>query len=458
MRSMLLGSARRLSLHMPGGVRAGKWFTLASHNAYRLDTTELPATDDLYQPTAAIAQSEKLAADAAGAAATINLTDGSTAGVHAMLLYAARRGETVLLARNAHQSAAMACMLYGFVPAYVPCAQTADGYAYVEEEAVLRALREHPEARALLLTRPDYYGGLLPLGRIASAAHAQGTLLLVDEAHGATLNWDETLQNALAQGADLAVQSAHKTLPALTAGAWLHAAPGVDADALRRCVHRVQTSSPSFLCQLAMDDARAWMDGCGAKTLHVMRHCVARFWQQMEPLGYRSAQRLWREAGVPCTFDPLRLVLDAPQGGSELARQLAERGCDVEMCDTCRVVGILSPTGYRWQLRGLLRALRSIGPQRQMQHPTFSAYPPLPQAILTPADAMARPSEWVRLPDAFGRIVAEPVGLFPPCVPLAMPGERLDEATLVALGGAPPGRRFGAKDEMIPCIREEKEN
>ena len=458
MRAMLEKNARRLSLHMPGGVGAGRGFTLAGRNPYRLDATELPVTDDLYQPLGAIAESERLVALSAGAAATINLTDGSTAGIHAMLLYAARRGDTVLLARNAHQSAAAACALYGLVAAYIPCTQTADGYAYVTEEATLQALAAHPQACALLLTRPDYYGGLMPLENVRQAARRQGTLLLVDEAHGATLNWDDTLQNALALGADITVQSAHKTLPALTSGAWLHAAPTVDAQRLRRCVRRVQTSSPSFLCQLAMDDARAWMDEHGPDTLADMRAQTARFWRQAERLGYRPSQRLWQEKGVPGAFDPLRLVLDAPQGGGVLARQLAALGCDAEMSDACRVVGILSPTGYRRQLRGLLGALRRIGSPQRAARPTFPPYPPLPEVVLLPAEAMARDSEWAPLAQAVGRVAAEPAGLFPPCVPLVMPGERVTAEAIAALAAAPPPLRFGTKDDEIPCIREDKEN
>ena len=139
-----------------------------------------------------------------------------------MLLASIRPGETVLLPRNAHLACINACILGDIRPVFVPCTVTPDGYAYVPEEAFLQAIREYPEAKAVMVTRPDYYGGAVPLERIAQAAHKAGMRLLVDEAHGAHFNWMTDIESAGACGANMWVQSAHKTLPVLTGGAWLH--------------------------------------------------------------------------------------------------------------------------------------------------------------------------------------------------------------------------------------------
>ena len=179
---MLSANRDRLSLHMPG--HKGK-APFGAEDVYALDTTETPLTDDLYMPEGAIAQAQKLYARAAGAGASFFLHGGSTAGIHTMLMYAAKPGERVILPRNAHVSAVNACVLGGLEPVFAPCTLTADGYAYVKEATLLETIEAHPEAKAVLVTRPDYYGCAIPLERIARAAHAHGMRLVVDEAHGA---------------------------------------------------------------------------------------------------------------------------------------------------------------------------------------------------------------------------------------------------------------------------------
>ena len=254
MREMLAGVADRLSLHMPGAQGRGPFGPV---DPYRLETTELGVTDDLYAPCGAIARAEALAARCAGAAHTLMLTGGSTAGVQAMLLYAAGGGGAVILPRNAHLSALHLCAVAGLDVVFARPSFTASGLCYTPDESYLEALERRPDARALLVVRPDYYGALHWPARAAARARTLGVPVLCDEAHGAHLNWDAETPTAGALGADLWVQSAHKTLPALNGGAWLHAGPGVDAARLRAMLRAVQTSSPSFVTLLALDDARA---------------------------------------------------------------------------------------------------------------------------------------------------------------------------------------------------------
>ena len=261
MREMLAGVADRLSLHMPGAQGRGPFGPV---DPYRLETTELGVTDDLYAPCGAIARAEALAARCAGAAHTLMLTGGSTAGVQAMLLYAAGGG-AVILPRNAHLSALHLCAVAGLDVVFARPSFTASGLCHTTDESYLEALECRPDARALLVVRPDYYGALHWPARAAARARALGIPVLCDEAHGAHLNWDAETPTAGALGADVWVQSAHKTLPALNGGAWLHAGPGMDAARLRAMLRAVQSSSPSFVTLLALDDARAWMEQNGAE-------------------------------------------------------------------------------------------------------------------------------------------------------------------------------------------------
>lgn len=270
---MLTKAATRLSGHMPGHMGRDP-FGPADLTA--LDTTELPVTDDLYAPEGALLEAQQLYAASAGAGASLFLHNGSTQGIHAMLMLWARPGDTVLLPRNAHLSAANACVLGGLRPVWMPVTARPDGSVIVTEDTVLAALQAHPEAKVLLLTRPDYFGCCLPLSRIAAEAHARGIRLAVDEAHGAHFPWLTGIQSAGALGADAWVQSVHKTLFGLTGSAVLHLRRAEDRDAALRIVRRQQTSSPSFLLMRSIDDSRAWMDAYGIKALSALTDAVDR--------------------------------------------------------------------------------------------------------------------------------------------------------------------------------------
>lgn len=219
---MLLQAQGHARFHMPGHKGALDPF----------DMTELPSTDDLYHPQGAIREAERRIAQAAGAGDAILLTGGATAGNLTMLLYASTRYRAIRMERTAHVSAVSGLVLGDM---------------------------EVGESGAVFATRPDYFGraGALP----------KAELLLVDEAHGAHFNWWDSPPNAGRLGADLWVQSAHKTLPALTGGAWLLMKDARLYPQLLHLLRMVMTSSPPFPILRALDDARALMDERGAQLL-----------------------------------------------------------------------------------------------------------------------------------------------------------------------------------------------
>lgn len=457
MADLLRAVSRRTSLHMPGAQGKAPFEPV---DPYLLDTTELPVTDDLYAPSGAIGQAQRLAAKSAGAACTMLLQGGSTAGVHAMLLYAARTGDTVILPRNVHISALHICAVAGLSPVFAKPSYTVHGRPYTPLSGYLEAMDAHPEAKAVLAVRPDYYGVACDLTGLAQAAHHRGMLVLCDEAHGAYFNWDPACRNALACGADLAVQSAHKTLPALNPGAWLHGGPGVDEERLRRLTRMVQTSSPSFVTMLALDDARAWMDEQGAAACEKLRRAIARFKAEAEKLGMLDGQKdfpaeLWK--------DGLRLALDAPQGGFALGRQLARRGLDVEMCDDGGVVCILSLMDGEERLESLLNALRDVNQGETGEESPLSNGPlhgqasfpaAIPPRILPIREAAFADCEPVPLAQAVGRVSAGQTGLYPPGVALVTAGEQITEEIAAFLRTLDPGRVFGMNsDGTLNCVR-----
>lgn len=446
--AMLQSASGRVSGHMPGHKGRAPFGPV---DLYALDTTELPQTDDLYSPEGALREAERRYAQAAGSAETLFLHNGSTAGNHVMMQLYARAGDTVLLPRNAHLSAVNGCVTLGLHVVWMPVTQGADGWCRVEEETVLRCLREHPEAKAVLLTRPDYFGACLPLRRIVAAAHAQGARVVADEAHGAHLPWLDEIKSAGEEGADAWVQSVHKTLMGLTGSAVLHLANAADRPAAMRILRREQTSSPSFLLMLSIDDSRAWMEQQGRARLRDAVQAAEALRAALPAMGYRDAHAGWRKTGF--AFDPTRLVIDAPQGGHALAEALLREGVDVEMADDHRAVLILTAVDTPETLAQIGQALRRI-PAYPADLPEMPDVTALPERAMEVRQAVLAETETVPFAVSAGRVAAQAAGLYPPGVPLVAPGEVIPENVVRMLARAGARRRFGTEGEGMRCVKQ----
>ncbi|MDO4838739.1 MAG: aminotransferase class I/II-fold pyridoxal phosphate-dependent enzyme [Clostridia bacterium] len=446
---MLEAAAKAQSAHMPGHKGHAPF---GAADLYRLDTTELPSTDDLYVPERGIAEAERLYAKAAGAGTTLLLHNGSTVGIHVMLQLWAREGDTVLLPRNAHLSAMNACIIGGLRPAWMQVTRRQDGYCYLQPEDVLQAIHQHPEAKTLLLTRPDYYGGCMPLKAIIAAAHEAGIRVVVDEAHGAHLPWMEGgIQSAGVYGADAWVQSVHKTLPGLTGSAVLHLKDPEDGGRALQLLRREQTSSPSFLLMMSMDDARAWMEAEGKTRLAATVAAANALRVRLQSTTYREAHALWQATGMQ--FDPTRLVIDAPEGGERLAQRLRMQGIEVEMHDPWRVVMILTCMDSPEEIRHIGEVLARLAEEPPVHCLIMEENAPLPQQAMTPRKAVMSETKRVPIRQAVQEIAAVSAGLYPPGIPLVCPGERITAETAEQLAKAAPQQRFGTEGDTILCVK-----
>ena len=416
---------------------------------YALDTTELPLTDDLYTPERGIAEAQRLYAEAAGAARTLFLTNGSTSGIHVMLQLYAREGDTVLLPRNAHMSAVNGCIMGGLKVRWLPLSMTADGLCYMKESDVIVAMDAYPETKTILLTRPDFYGCVLPLERIVAEAHARGIRVVVDEAHGAHLPWMADVKSAGECGADAWVQSVHKTLSGLTGAAALHLRSEDDHVRARMLLRREQSSSPNFVMLMSIDDARAYMEEAGEAVLTAVSAAVDEVRQALPSLGYGDAHALWRDTGLQ--FDPTRLVIDAPQGGAALAAAFREHGVDAEMFDLRRVVFILSAMDRPEDVLHILSVLKEIPPV-QADIPQLPMLTDIPQRAMEVRAAAMAETEYVPLARCAGRIAAASAGLYPPGVPLVCPGEVVPQEVVQRLMNAKQQERFGVEGDTLICV------
>ncbi len=414
--------------HMPG--HKGKPIFDAFARVFPLDFTETYGTGNLYEGTGPIRAAETRAAALYRAADCHFLTGGSTQGVHAMLYAACGAGSAVALDRSAHKSTLSACALFDLAPHFVyPESAEPFGFrAHLAPDEVDDLLRAHPEIRALLIVSPNYYGVRQDVPALAAVCRRHGRLLLVDAAHGAHFP-ALGLPSPIEEGADAAVLSAHKTLPALGQGAYLLFADTMDGARLREGAAMVGTSSPSYPILASLDLARVWLEGVGGEAYRATALEGAR-------LRDAIAAHTPFSAVTPQDFpdlDPCRLTVCTAATaltGHALADALfARHGVACEMADDRNAVFILSGADSALDLMRLLRALVREG-KRTHRTDAPAPVPPLPPAAraLSVRQAWFSPRENVPLTHAAGRVCACAVTPYPPGIPLLWPGEKITDA------------------------------
>ncbi len=412
--------------HMPGHKGTGPL------GFESLDITEIPGADVLYAPTGIIAASEANATALFGSAKTLYSTEGSSLCIRAMLylaqLHAKANGRKplVLAGRNAHKAflSAVALLdvetvwLYSDDAGVLSCAVTAD--------ALERHLSGMPEAPiAVYITSPDYLGNRADIAALAEVCHAHGALLLVDNAHGAYLKFMSTSQHPLDLGADLCCDSAHKTLPVLTGGAYLHiakSAPQSLCAAANRALSLFASTSPSYLILQSLDAANRALSDCYVN--NIMSSCKV-----LSTLRGTLESDGWQTVGT----EPLKLALATKSRGytgDAVAAHLARESIFVEFSDPDYIVFMFTESLPRNAAPALLNSLRSLLPCV----PITGAPPMLcrPAVALSPREAMLAPAETVRIEQAVGRVLASTGVSCPPAVPILVCGEVIDEAAVAA--------------------------
>lgn len=443
---------RRASFHVPGHKGGTAYAHLGNGAAGALssigtyDVTELPGLDDLHSPQGAIAEAQMLAARSCGADRTYFLVGGSTVGNLAAIFAAVRPGELLLMQRDSHKSALHALMLREAGAVFVASGIQPDTQlpSPIRAEGVAAALDKYPEAKAVFITSPNYYGMAADVRSIAEAAHARGKPLIVDEAHGAHFGKHPRFPgSALAAGADAVVQSTHKMLSALTMGAMLHLkGDRIDPDRVEAYLRMLQSSSPSYPVMLSLDLARAEADKLGTALFEPALAAIDR-WR--EELGRSAGGRFTS----PPADDPFKLLLCDHFGrlsGFELLEALAERGIYAEMAEARHVV-LAASSATRWtDLEALLEALEQISrsfPTEKKENGQNSSNiieigaPAVSEPVyFTQEDAISANSgntAIVPLEESEGEISAEMIIPYPPGVPLLVPGERIARSALDTL-------------------------
>ena len=477
--------AQNVSAHVPGH-KSGKGVQKTAsllQEVMSIDLTEISGMDDLHDPEGVILEAQRLAASCFGAEETFFLVNGSTAGNLSAILTLCSPGDILIVQRDVHKSVVNGLMLAGakavFVPPVIdPVSGLPSG---VDPVLLEKALERYPEAKGVFVTNPNYYGLSADLANIVQLAHAFGVPVAVDEAHGAHFGFHPDLPpSAMACGADLAVQSTHKMLTALTMGAMLHVqGRQIDRERLRTCLSMLQSSSPSYPIMASLDASRRLLATEGSLWIGRSLQAVREAEDGIEQLaGFETYRRRRANPRPFVDQDPYKLILrDATGtlGGFALQRELEQRGIFPEMADDRYVLLVFSIASDLSDAERLLGALVDISQhfrlseryedetrqnrdmeqaRRERLHSVFAADISEPVSFGMEQLRKMRQEEAV-LGQAAGRKAAEMVVPYPPGIPVLYPGETIAPETAeylrrLALSGA---RFQGAADPALRTIR-----
>lgn len=408
--------------------------SFAGDNIFKIDLTETMITDDLHCPVSAIKEAQELAADLWGADHTFFLVNGSTCGNEAMILSAVKPGEKIMIAGNCHKSVYNALILSGAHPVYI-MPETVDdlgiagGISPAEAE---RLFQQYPDCKAMLVTSPDYYGIVSDIRSLAEICHRHGALLLVDEAHGPHCYFSEKLpEGALRCGADMCVQSLHKTAGALTQSSLLHVKGSLaDIEMLRNSLQIVQSSSPSYILMTSLDTARRDLALHGKEMFENAFELTSSARTRINSIpGLKCAGKELEGTASVFRFDETRLIISAAQlgiTGFELKAMLFDRyNVEVEMADSRNILAIISYANTQEDIEMFVSALSDISAHHSSGIPLCETTKMPQQACcaMSPREAFFAKKKVIPWNEAQGCISAEMIAPYPPGIPVIRPGE-----------------------------------
>ena len=403
--------------HMPG--HKGKPFL----GMEPYDLTEISGADSLYEADGIIAESEKSASALFGSGRTLYSTEGSSQCIRAMLHLALTcrapgASRTIVAARNVHKAFVYAAALLDFDVCWLwPESSNSICSCPVSAHALEQTLASLPAApAAVYITSPDYLGHMADIPALSEVCHRHGTLLLVDNAHGAYLHFLNPPMHPLDLGADLCCDSAHKTLPVLTGGAYLHIGkhlPMRFSDQAKNALALFGSTSPSYLTLASLDLCNAYLsDGYAGR----LTACIARAGCAKDAL----KQMGWRIENS----DPLRITLRACKAhdGHSLAMHLRACGIECEFADSDHLVLMVTPENTEDDFKRLICALAPVH-----SSPVPAGVLPLCRAeqAMSIREALFAPSETIPVSRCEGRICSAPLVSCPPAIPIVITGERI---------------------------------
>jgi len=457
---------RVVPFDVPGhkGGRGNKELTdFLGQSCLRADVNSMKPLDNLCHPISVIRDAQDLAAEAFGAGEAFFMVNGTTAAVQAMIMSACKAGDKIIMPRNVHRSAINALVISGAVPVYInpginKCLGIPLGMSVSD---VKTAIERHPDAKAVFVNNPTYYGICSNLKEIASLAHQHGMLVLVDEAHGTHFYFGESLPiSAMQAGADLSAVSIHKTGGSLTQSSLLLCGQNMDADYVRQIINLTQTTSASYLLLSSLDIARKNLSLHGKEMFRKTLEFADYARSEINALGgyYAFAGELINQDTV-FDFDATKLSIHTREiglAGIEVYDILRDDyGIQIEFGDIGNILAIISAGDRALEIERLISALSEIkrlyakDKTGMFDHEYIN-----PEVAETPQKAFYSRKRSVAIAESNGMICGEFVMCYPPGIPILAPGERITEEILHYISYAKEKGCFltGTKDMKIEHI------
>lgn len=434
--------------------------SLLGEKCVGLDVNSMKPLDNLGHPVSVIRKAEELTADAFGAAHAFLMVNGTTSSVQSMILSVCRAGDKIILPRNVHKSVINALVLCGGIPVYVKVKVNPEiGIAVgVEVEEMRRVMDENPDAVAVFINNPTYYGICSNIREIAEMAHQRNMKVLVDEAHGTHLYFGENLPvSGIAAGADLAAVSMHKSGGSLTQSSLLLCGPNMDAEYVRQIINLTQTTSASYLLLSSLDISRRNLALRGKESFRKVTRMAEYARSEINSIGgYYAYGKELIDGDSVFDYDVTKLSVYT-QGigltGIEVYDLLRdEYDIQIEFGDIGNILAYISIGDRIQDIERLVGALEDIRHVYEKDSSDLYCGDFIePEEVMTPQKAFYAQKQRLPIRETAGAVCAELVMCYPPGIPILTPGERITEEIIEYILYAKE-KRCSVQGTMDPAV------
>ncbi|BAH07870.1 aminotransferase class I/II-fold pyridoxal phosphate-dependent enzyme [Clostridium kluyveri] len=430
-----------IPFHVPGhkkGVGMDNEFKqFIGENPFKIDVTVFKLVDSLHHPTGPIKRAQQLAADAYGSDAAFFSIHGTSGAIQSMIMSVVNSGDKLIIPRNVHKSVTAGIILSGAIPVYMqPALNKRVGIAQgVTPETVEDTLKKHPDAKAVLIINPTYYGVATDIKKISDIVHSYDIPLIVDEAHGPHLGFNDNLpMSAIEAGADMCAQSTHKIIGALTQCSLLHVcSERIDINRVHQVLSLLQTTSPSYILMASLDCARRQIALWGKELLDKSIELANYVRYEINNIKgfYCFGEEIVGNEGVTA-LDPTKITINCRElgiTGYDLDMILSNKyHIQMELSDLYNVLAVGSFGDTKEAMDTLLHALKEISTEyyvKENKKSDFLDIPDIPKQIKIPRDAFNSPKKPLLLKNSIGMISGEFLMAYPPGIPILCPGEEI---------------------------------
>ncbi|WP_313801471.1 aminotransferase class I/II-fold pyridoxal phosphate-dependent enzyme [Cytobacillus sp.] len=447
--SGLLAHAQKnpVQFHIPGHKKGNgmdpEFRAYIGDNALAIDLINIGPLDDLHQPKGIIKSAQDLAAEAFGADRTFFSVQGTSGAIMTMVMAVCGPGEKIIVPRNVHKSVMSAIVFSGATPIFIHPEIDKDlGISHgITTDSVAKALEQHPDAKGVLVINPTYFGISADLKKIVEIAHSYQVPVLVDEAHGVHIHFHDDLPlSAMQAGADLAATSVHKLGGSMTQSSILNMKGNlVSSKRVQSILSMLTTTSTSYLLLASLDVARKQLAINGKELIDRTISLAQSIRQQVNEIEhlYCVGEEIL-ESKAAFDYDPTKLIISVKElglSGFDVELWLREKyNIEVEMSDLYNILCIITPGDTEKEADILVQALKELSTERHSKPKTIEAQvllPDIPVLALSPRDAFYAETELVPFDESEGRIIAEFIMVYPPGIPIFIPGEIITKDNLL---------------------------